>query len=220
MPTNPSNPSPFVIVAAVDFDDASQLALQQAWLLATQRPDAELHVVHVANETKVPHTKATKVELRAELLQEVPPKVRAFAIGQAQAANLPPLNQPLGVHVRFGKTASAIMQLAADLDANLLVVGSHGKRGIRHALGSVSRKLVETGRLPVLVTRPRHLEDMAQEEGLEPPCPDCLTVRRETGGQTWWCELHGRPHVDPTYHSSTGRVRFSRPPADFEGMGR
>jgi nucleotide-binding universal stress UspA family protein len=219
--TNTSNDAtsrPHVIVAATDFSEVSNLALQQAWQLASQRPDAELHVVHVVDERRGLSSKEAELEREEQLLAGLPDELRNHAVQQAQLGKLPPLRRPLGVHVRLGKPAQAILQLAADLDAAMIVVGSHGRSGLdKLLLGSVSAELVKAGRLPVLVSRPKNLEGMAKSEKLEPPCADCIRVRHESGGEQWWCELHGRPHAEHHIHSSTQRVRFSKSPMDFEG---
>lgn len=209
---------PHVIVVGTDFSEVSNLAIQQAWHLATQREDAQLHVVHAIDTRRGLTSKAAEVEREERLLEELPAKVRNHVVRQAQAGQLPPLHQPLGVHVRLGKPDEAILQLAADLDAAMIVVGSHGRSGLdKLMLGSVSEKLVRAGRLPVLVSRPKHLETMAKSERLEPPCPDCVAVRHQSGGQQWWCEVHARPHAEQHIHSSTQRVSFHKAPMDFEG---
>lgn len=210
---------PHVILVGTDFSAASELAVRQAWHLATQRADAQLHVAHVADAAPGLSEAAT-LRHRDQLLRELPPRVRAHAIQQASAGRLAPLHQPLGVHVRLGDPVDGLLQLAADLDAAMLVVGSHGKTGIARWLGSVSEKLVRAGRLPVLVSRPRDLTAMARTERLEPPCPDCVAARHASRGERWWCEVHARPHVATHVYSSTQRVDFAKPAADFEGALR
>ena len=211
-----AEPLPHVILVATDLSPTAELAIQQAWFLACQRADAELHVVHVieASETV---SSAHEVEARRRTLQELPPRILEHATECAQAAGLPAPAHPVGVHVRYGPAARAIMQLAADLDANLLVVGSHGKSGLQHFFGSVSRKLVQAGRLPVLVSRPKRLEDMREAERLLPPCPDCIEARQSSGGLEWWCDLHGREHVSLRAFSRTHRVDYTKPSADSQG---
>src|SRR5690606_17201786 len=195
----------------------SALALRQAWELATQREDAWLHVVHVVSKPALT-PRDVRYRVVDQKLTELPDKVRNHAIREAQAAQLPPLHNPLGVHVRLGAPAEAILQLAADLDASMVVVGSHGKTGFRKwVLGSVSQSLVKSGLLPVLVSRPRQLASMATSEQLEPPCPDCVAVRRESDGTEWWCEMHARERPPTHVYSHTQRVSFSKPPMDTQG---
>ncbi|MEQ8461733.1 MAG: universal stress protein [Sandaracinaceae bacterium] len=211
---------PHVILVGTDFSEASMLAVRQAWHLATQRADAQLHVAHVADDARGLRRKTDALRHQDALLREMPAKVRAHAVQQAQAGQLAPLHQPLGVHVRLGDPVDGLLQLAADLDAAMLVVGSHGKTGIARWLGSVSERLVKAGRLPVLVSRPRDLTTMAKSERLEPPCPDCVAARHASSGERWWCEVHARPHVETHVYSSTQRVDFAKPAADFEGALR
>jgi nucleotide-binding universal stress UspA family protein len=57
-------------------------------------------------------------------------------------------------HLRMGKAAAEIVELAEELGARLVVVGSRGLGGIRKALmGSVSDSVVRHAHCPVLVVR-------------------------------------------------------------------
>jgi nucleotide-binding universal stress UspA family protein len=53
--------------------------------------------------------------------------------------------------------AEILAALDRDTSIDLVVVGSHGRTGIKRALlGSVSEKVVRHARCPVLVARKRH----------------------------------------------------------------
>ena len=68
------------------------------------------------------------------------------------AANYPGVE--VSITVRHGSTAKELIQAVADLDADLLVVGSRGRGGFRGLLlGSVSRRVVEQARGVVAVVR-------------------------------------------------------------------
>jgi nucleotide-binding universal stress UspA family protein len=58
--------------------------------------------------------------------------------------------------VVIGKnTAEKIAQYAQKHNIDLIVIASHGRTGIRHALlGSVAEKVIRTVHCPVLVLRP------------------------------------------------------------------
>ena len=58
-------------------------------------------------------------------------------------------------HLRMGKAAAEIGDLAEELGVGLVVVGSRGLGGVRRALmGSVSDSVVRHAHCPVLVVRP------------------------------------------------------------------
>ena len=57
-------------------------------------------------------------------------------------------------HLRVGDAAAEIIDLAEDIEAGLIVMGSRGLGGIRRALmGSVSDSVVRHAHCPVMVVR-------------------------------------------------------------------
>ena len=106
-------------------------------------------------------------------------------------------------HLRLESPAHEVAQLASDLEADLVVVGTHGRRGAsRLLLGSVAEGVVRLSPCAVLVVRPRPEEKATSTApSIEPPCPRCVERRSATAGKELWCEQHqerhGRRH---TYH--------------------
>lgn len=75
-------------------------------------------------------------------------------------------------HVRLGKPADVVRQVAVDYDAMLVVVGTRGNKGLKKmVLGSVADELVRDGRFPVLVAHPNHIAEMEKTEWPDPPQP-------------------------------------------------
>jgi len=61
---------------------------------------------------------------------------------------------PIIPELRSGATAEVISEIAIHCDADLIVVGTHGRSGIgRFLLGSVAEDIVRTATRPVLVFR-------------------------------------------------------------------
>jgi nucleotide-binding universal stress UspA family protein len=59
-----------------------------------------------------------------------------------------------GTHLRFGRAAEQTVDLAEEIGADLIVVGSRGSGGLSRALmGSVSDSVVRHSHCPVLVVR-------------------------------------------------------------------
>ena len=79
--------------------------------------------------------------------------IEADAVLAATAAVLGPV--PVEQRVEEGSAGETICSLAGDLDADVVVVGSHGKGAFAAAvLGSVSRHVVHHCHRPVLVVPP------------------------------------------------------------------
>jgi nucleotide-binding universal stress UspA family protein len=58
--------------------------------------------------------------------------------------------------VRSTSAAEAITELATELGCDLIVMGTHGRRGIKHLLlGSVAENVVRGVRIPVVTVRPK-----------------------------------------------------------------
>lgn len=56
--------------------------------------------------------------------------------------------------VRHGKASVEIIEMAREMKADLIVMGSHGRTGLSHVvIGSVAEAVVRHASCPVLVTR-------------------------------------------------------------------
>jgi nucleotide-binding universal stress UspA family protein len=63
-------------------------------------------------------------------------------------------SQDIQAHLEFGRPDTAIIDLAEELGAGLIVMGSRGLGGVRRALlGSISDSVVRHAHCPVLVVR-------------------------------------------------------------------
>ena len=195
-----------VILVGIDFSETSMDALRAAENIAHFAPSSELHLVHAlgwpsvtfgSRELTVFSQQGFTQDLeraREELDKLVAPATRE-------------VSRVTG-HLKVGPAARIIVQLAADISADLVVVGTHGHTGFdRFLFGSVAEKVVRTAPCPVLTVRPKKVPIWEQ---IEPPCPACVEMQRSTGGQRLWCEQHSQHHPRPhTYHET---------PATF-GMG-
>ncbi len=62
-------------------------------------------------------------------------------------------------HVLEGEPFEVILDFAEENGSNLIIVGAHGKSGLKRLLiGSVSEKVVRKAKVPVLVVRESHEE--------------------------------------------------------------
>jgi nucleotide-binding universal stress UspA family protein len=209
-------PRPFVIVVGVDYMPIGDLAVARAFELAAQQPLAEVHVVNVARAYGPMVHVDLPQDIRTLSADEAAEELRKYVERQVEAFRRERAGRGVGglrravAHLRLDAPAQAIAQLASDLEADLVVVGTHGRRGFsRVLLGSVAEGVVRLAPCAVLVVRPKELD--ASVPMIEAPCPDCIAVRKQTSGQELWCaqhsERHGRRH---TYHYLDRNVE-SRP---------
>jgi hypothetical protein len=94
------------------------------------------------------------------------------------------------------------------LDADLILVGSHTRSGLKRSLlGSVAEKVLRGSTVPVLVVP---LFDAGEEHdtvAIEPACTGCLDERRRTQGQELWCARHrGQRDHHNTHHQISNRA--------------
>jgi hypothetical protein len=89
----------------------------------------------------------------------------------------------LVTHLAAGMPWRAILQLATDLDADVIVVGSHRKGTVaRWVLGAVSEQVVRKASCAVLVARPKDYHSAVPE--IEPPCAECVATQRQTSARS------------------------------------
>jgi nucleotide-binding universal stress UspA family protein len=181
------------IVVGVDMAQTGKAALHDAMKLARLTP-TELHVTHVVRVEKNLHDARKLDDLSLEL-QDRLRALREHVEGVCEPTEgESAFTQEIIFHVRLGDAAQALHQVAIDVDADLIVIGTHGRRGLdKLLLGSVAEELVRTAHLPVLVARPRELLDLRKSERPDPAKPG---VNLESGGSlTLRLHLEFRPRT-------------------------
>jgi nucleotide-binding universal stress UspA family protein len=176
-------------LAAIAFDETGVVALQEAARLTQQRSDAELHLVHVMTDDAENVDHHELLSLRAKL---------AGAPAELQRrVNMLGLETSLRItaHLRAGAASTCILQAAVDVDADLIVVGTRRRRGFEKLIaGSVAERVLHHAHCPVLIAMPKDGRAPAQD-GVEPPCTDCIDTRRASRGTIYWCERHARSRM-------------------------
>lgn len=136
------------ILVPVDFSDCSLDALEYAALVA-QRSKAALTLLHVLEpisyglDFTFPH-KATRESIKAGHTKRVGDLVSALA-----SAGVPSECLIVG-----GLPTDSILDAARKQPADLIVMGTHGRRGLSHALfGSIAEAVLRKSSCPVLMVR-------------------------------------------------------------------
>lgn len=184
----------YVILAALQFDETGEVALQEAVRIARRDARSELHVVHVIAPSLVRHERTGESTAIQAQLARAPGKIREFVDRACQGTGLHVI-----AHVRSGTPLRVILQTAADLDADVLVLGTHTQRSAldRLVLGSVAQRVLQQARCPVMVAVPKAYAEQAARNEIEPPCEDCVAYQKETGDAHVYCERHSRARLRP-----------------------
>jgi universal stress protein A len=158
------------ILAPTDFSDSAQHALRYAFEEAAHH-QAQLTLLHVMQHpysTNVHYIKGApedqihfEVESGGTLPrpESSPPQTVLRDYGEealTQLRDLLPdsLSSPGHAQVATGDPADAIVRVAQEISADLIIMGTHGRTGLSHILlGSAAEKVVRHAPCPVLIVR-------------------------------------------------------------------
>jgi nucleotide-binding universal stress UspA family protein len=169
METQPRNR--YRIVIALDDSPYAEIVLEHGLDQAARHDAPDLHVIAVVDdEAEIP---AAKTWLATAVLEGLD----AFRAGRPDWRTR--------LHVRVGRPEEEIPDLAAEVDADLLVIGRYG---VHHPRRSTADDIVAAATCPTLVVGlAGHTVDA------EPACPACAAVREESDGERWFCAAHTAP---------------------------
>ena len=160
------------ILVGTDLSETGDHALRQAVGLAKELPQSELHVTYVIS-VGTGKLDAHRIE---QVSRELPAKLEQLRTHVtsvcAPSGDEPSFKVETVFHVRVGDPARALHQVAVDVDADLIVVGTHARRGVeKWMLGSVAETLVRESRVGVLVAHPKEFTGLRRSDRVEPPRP-------------------------------------------------
>jgi len=144
------------ILVAIDGSESSQRALEHALALAKDQ-QARLRIV---NAVEFPHylvmTTGYPVSV-SDLMKSMREEgQRMLSQAQARASLVGAKTEAAVLESKTGaeRTADILIEDAKQWDADLIVLGTHGRRGLdRVLLGSVAEAVVRLAPLPVLLVR-------------------------------------------------------------------
>ena len=203
-----STPAPraYKILVAVAFDPTADVALIEALNLAARSPNSETHIVHAVESVALRSTALpAMVRQLDQVYEHLDERVEAAwkQVGEIKVI----------AHVRPGDPAEVIVQAAIDIDADLIVVGSHRRSGLRKmALGSVAERVLHTAHCPVLIAVPKNYSGTTASPSITPACTDCLNTRKQSANARFWCERHSKPYLQPHIYVPRDAVQSSIPP--------
>jgi len=134
------------ILVATDFSDGSQQALEYALRIA-EKFDSELTLVHVWEAPSYAY--ATDLYLPVDVMASL----EGAAVARLEQATTELKARFPGAKSRLhtGSPWQEVLGAATEVKADLIVMGTHGRRGLERALlGSVAERVVRMSRVPVL----------------------------------------------------------------------
>ena len=163
----PGRTKPFAmktILVPTDFSQGSQAALEAATALAklAKSDVVVLHVIETLAYTMKESLHLVDTTAMVKSMTESPQLMDVYAL--VQRAVEPALDQVVQALQRDHVSASdcilqgtaydQIVAKAKEIGADLIVMGTHGRRGVNHLfMGSVAERVVRTAPCPVLTVR-------------------------------------------------------------------
>ena len=146
------------ILCPVDFSDASRKAVQYAREFAAGI-GATVHLMNVVE----PRPMAVDITLNYVPLEEDLEKAAAEDL-KVILDELIQAGLKAECSIDFGNPSDAILEKADALDVNLVIMGSHGKKGLsRFIMGSVAETVVRKANCPVLIVKSEEKEFIGEE---------------------------------------------------------
>jgi nucleotide-binding universal stress UspA family protein len=157
------------VLIASDLSEASDFAVQQGARMAGSGPVALCHVMPDAG-THAFLAQDYEVDLEKQLA--IQPKIGEALRGQWSRL-VPSTTLEPELFLELGSAYEQILGRAEQWEAELIVVGTHGRKGIKRLLlGSVADQVVRAAHCPVLVARaPREGAVLAATDFADPALP-------------------------------------------------
>jgi len=135
------------ILVPIDGSDVAEAALEHALSLAIET-DATVHVLFVA-DTAQDSVTVVGTDVVDALVRE------GQSVVERAAATAADRDVPVETAVRQGTPAEVIVDYAGEVGVDLVVLGTHGRGGLRrYLLGSVTESVLRTTDVPTLAVGP------------------------------------------------------------------
>lgn len=135
------------ILLAVDLTEESRPIARRAIALA-QAFESELHLVHVIEPLSLAYGGDVPMDL-SSVQDQIHEQAKSHLAEFANSINVPTTHQ----HLIFGRPESEIQRAAEAQDADLIVVGSHGRHGLSLLLGSTANGVLHGAKRDILAVR-------------------------------------------------------------------
>lgn len=135
------------ILLAVDLTEESRPVADRAVALA-RLSEAELHVIHVIEPLSLAYGGDFPVDL-SSVQEQIQEQAESHLAEFCASVGVPAERR----HLIFGRAETEIHRIAEEADADLVVVGSHGRHGLALLLGSTANGVLHGSSRDVLAVR-------------------------------------------------------------------
>lgn len=148
---------PVQVVVAYDLSPSGEEALARALEIVARAPQHVLHVVTILDEYRGGH------KVGYQRADDMHGALREYVQARFTEREKPEIE--FFVHCRIGKPAVEILQVAEDVGADLIFVGSHDRHGIDRVLsGSTAERVVRDAKCPVMVVKPKTYAEVDRQK--------------------------------------------------------
>jgi nucleotide-binding universal stress UspA family protein len=144
------------ILVPTDFTEVVDYAMDHAMKLA-HIMGAEVHLLHIVPDLEEEAVMQRRMEAEKSRCQAVNARV------------------PLFTMVRQGKIYAGIGDAAEEIGAELIIMGTHGMRGMQFITGSRALRVITNSKVPFIVVQERGMKAMGYRDILVP-----MDLQRET----------------------------------------
>lgn len=143
---------PKIVLAATDFSEGSHRAAEEALSVARQTA-AKLHLVHVIDEAEFPIEILSNASTASSMWRDVREEVESRF--QKLVSELGATSDEIICHTVNGAPWHEVSKLAAELQAELLVLGTVGRSGLQGVLiGNTVERVLQTCDCSILAVKP------------------------------------------------------------------
>jgi nucleotide-binding universal stress UspA family protein len=172
------------ILVTWDFTEKSEFALEHA-IIVSKRLNHPLGLVHIVK-------KESEIKSSEE-------RIRGIIASKYASANIKP-----DIFVRDGNIFSTISDLANEIDARMVFMGTHGIKGMQKFLGSWALKVIAHTKVPFVVIQDKPVADIYRNVVIP------ITFRKENKECINWAQYYSRnfgthfsifkaKHTDPNF---------------------
>ena len=140
------------VLVVTDFSDLANHAIPFAYSVAA--PAGRVHLLHVIEHGTVPNPMYAHYSPDDLAMPEQQERAKAEMAKRLQALQPPDMagRQTTVQCILNANVPQGILEVAAEIGAEALVIASHGRTGLGHLLlGSVAEEVLHGSRIPVLI---------------------------------------------------------------------